>query len=75
MDKERKLEEEILSSFERGEWQPSPKNNFECSGFCHRRWLGLDFRGGALGFALFGVIVGVVLLLIIFGTLKDETKL
>ena len=29
MDKERKLEEEILSSFERGEWQPSPKGKSE----------------------------------------------
>jgi predicted DNA binding CopG/RHH family protein len=26
MDKESKLEEEILASFERGEWQPVPKN-------------------------------------------------
>ncbi|MDO9273604.1 MAG: hypothetical protein Q7T94_11385 [Rugosibacter sp.] len=29
MDKESKLEEEILSSFERGEWQPSPKGKSE----------------------------------------------
>ena len=29
MDKETKLEEEILASFERGEWQPSPKGKSE----------------------------------------------
>lgn len=29
MDKERKLEEEILASFERGEWQPSQKGKGE----------------------------------------------
>ena len=29
MDKENKLEEEILASFNRGEWQPVPKNKSE----------------------------------------------
>lgn len=29
MDKENQLEEEILASFERGEWQPVPKNKSE----------------------------------------------
>ena len=29
MDKESKLEEEILASFERGEWQSSPKGKNE----------------------------------------------
>ena len=33
MDKERKLEEEILASFERGEWQPVPKNKSEIARF------------------------------------------
>ena len=33
MDKEKKLEEEILASFERGEWQPSPKGKSEISRF------------------------------------------
>ena len=33
MDKERKLEEEILASFERGEWQPVPKNKNEIARF------------------------------------------
>ena len=33
MDKERKLEEEILASFERGEWQPSPKGKNEIARF------------------------------------------
>ena len=33
MDKERKLEEEILSSFERGEWQSSLKNKSEITRF------------------------------------------
>ena len=33
MEKERKLEEEILASFERGEWQPSPKSKSEITRF------------------------------------------
>lgn len=33
MDKENKLEEEILASFERGEWQPHPKNKSEIARF------------------------------------------
>jgi predicted DNA binding CopG/RHH family protein len=33
MDKETKLEEEILASFERGEWQPVPKNKSEIARF------------------------------------------
>ncbi len=33
LDKERKLEEEILASFERGEWQPSPKGKSEIARF------------------------------------------
>ena len=33
MDKETKLEEEILASFERGEWQPSPKGKSELARF------------------------------------------
>jgi len=33
MDKESKLEEEILASFERGEWQPVPKNKSEIARF------------------------------------------
>ena len=33
MDKESKLEEEILASFERGEWQPTPKNKNEIARF------------------------------------------
>lgn len=33
MDKETKLEEEILASFERGEWQPSPKGKSEIARF------------------------------------------
>lgn len=33
MDKERKLEEEILASFERGEWEPSPKSKSEIARF------------------------------------------
>ncbi len=33
MDKENILEEEILASFERGEWQPSPKGKSEIARF------------------------------------------
>jgi len=33
MDKETKLEVEILASFERGEWQPVPKNKSEIARF------------------------------------------
>lgn len=33
MDKETKLEQEILASFERGEWQPSPKGKSEIARF------------------------------------------
>lgn len=33
MDKESKLEEEILASFERDEWQPAPKNESEIARF------------------------------------------
>jgi len=33
MDKESKLEEEILASFERGEWQSSPKGKSEIARF------------------------------------------
>jgi predicted DNA binding CopG/RHH family protein len=33
MDEERKLEEEILASFERGEWQPSAKGKSEIASF------------------------------------------
>ena len=33
MDKESKLEEEILASFERGEWQPVLKNKSEIARF------------------------------------------
>ncbi len=33
MDKERKLEEEILASFERGEWKPSRKVDGEIARF------------------------------------------
>jgi predicted DNA binding CopG/RHH family protein len=33
MDKENILEEEILASFERGEWQPSSKGNSEIARF------------------------------------------
>lgn len=33
MDKESKLEEEILASFERGEWQPHPKAKSEIARF------------------------------------------
>ena len=33
MDKESKLEEEILASFERGEWHPAPKNKSEIARF------------------------------------------
>ncbi len=33
MDKETKLEEEILASFERGEWQPVPKTKSEIARF------------------------------------------
>ena len=33
MDTESKLEEEILASFERGEWQPSPKGKSEIARF------------------------------------------
>ena len=33
MDKETKLEEEILASFERGEWQHVPKNKSEIARF------------------------------------------
>jgi len=33
MDNEGKLEEEILASFERGEWQPAPKNKSEIARF------------------------------------------
>ena len=33
MDKERKLEEEILASFERGEWQPFSKGKSEIARF------------------------------------------
>jgi len=33
MDKESKLEEEILASFERGEWQPVPKLESEIARF------------------------------------------
>ena len=33
MDKESKLEEEILASFERGEWQPSSKGKSEIARF------------------------------------------
>jgi predicted DNA binding CopG/RHH family protein len=33
MDKESKLEEEILASFERGEWQPVAKNKSEIARF------------------------------------------
>jgi predicted DNA binding CopG/RHH family protein len=33
MGKEDKLEEEILASFERGEWQPVPKNKSEIARF------------------------------------------
>jgi predicted DNA binding CopG/RHH family protein len=33
MDNESKLEEEILASFERGEWRPSPKNKNEIARF------------------------------------------
>jgi predicted DNA binding CopG/RHH family protein len=33
MDKDRKLEKEILASFERGEWQPSPKCKSEITRF------------------------------------------
>ena len=33
MDKESKLEEEILASFERGEWQPVPKVKSEIARF------------------------------------------
>ena len=33
MDKESKLEEEILASFERGEWQPTRKNKSEIARF------------------------------------------
>ena len=33
MDKETKLKEEILASFERGEWQPVPKNKSEIARF------------------------------------------
>lgn len=33
MDKERRLEEEILASFERGEWQPSSKSKSEIARF------------------------------------------
>ena len=33
MDKESKLEEEILASFERGEWQPSPKGKSKIARF------------------------------------------
>ena len=33
MDKESKLEEEILASFERGEWQLVPKNKSEIARF------------------------------------------
>lgn len=33
MNKERKLEEEILASFERGEWQPVPKTKSEIARF------------------------------------------
>ena len=33
MEKEGKLEEEILASFERGEWQPSPKSKGEIARF------------------------------------------
>lgn len=33
MDKEDKLEEEILASFERGEWQQAPKNKSEIARF------------------------------------------
>ena len=33
MDKESKLEEEILASFEKGEWQPSPKGKREIARF------------------------------------------
>lgn len=33
MDKETKLETEILASFERGEWQPSPKGKSEIARF------------------------------------------
>jgi len=33
MDKESKIEEEILASFERGEWQPSAKGKSEIARF------------------------------------------
>ena len=33
MDKEKKLEEEILASFERGEWQPVKKSKSEIARF------------------------------------------
>jgi len=33
MDKETKLEEEILASFDRGEWQPGSKNKKEIARF------------------------------------------
>ena len=33
MDRENKLEEEILASFERGEWQPVSRNKSEIARF------------------------------------------
>jgi predicted DNA binding CopG/RHH family protein len=33
MSKERKLEEEILASFEKGEWKPAPKQKSEIARF------------------------------------------